>query len=214
MTPILTLFSLVSQIMDENSNFGYSEWSKRGHGLASGYLPHILSSGGHFPSYSLILWHIEDTHLTIISALSCPLTPPSKKNAKNGTNISDYLKYEKNRALPALIFSALRVAGGPSAPMGGLRPPEITPEFPTIPIDFRRFPSISDNSRRFPTIPIDFRWFPSISDDSRQFPPIYVDSRQFPTISVDSRRFPSIPANFRRFPSPPKTTKTARSRSF
>ena len=77
-----------------------------------------------------------------------------------------HFQYEKNRALRALIFSALRAAGGPSAPVGGLWPPEITPDD-------------SPNAR---------------ISDFRRFPPISVD--------------------FRRFPSPPKSTKTARSKSF
>ena len=41
----------------KNSNFGYSEWSKRCQGLANGYLPHILS---------MMLWHfpkLEDSHI-------------------------------------------------------------------------------------------------------------------------------------------------------
>ena len=43
---------------------------------------HILSSGGHFPSHSMTLWHvshIEDTHFTLSSAPPHPLTFPRAK---------------------------------------------------------------------------------------------------------------------------------------
>ena len=73
----------------KKSNFWYSEWSKRGKGLASGYLPHILSSGA-------ITNHIQRLY-DIFSNFALSSTPPrpSQNNiTKSVTNSFGLMFYE------------------------------------------------------------------------------------------------------------------------
>ena len=86
----------------KKSNFRYSEWSKRGHGLACGYSQHILSSGGHFPWYSMILFHFSKVENADFAQRSAPKNPWRAPEliffAKNGTNSSGCKKLRKSRS--------------------------------------------------------------------------------------------------------------------